>query len=61
MKYLGYLLYFIIATTIFYYVTEFVSNQKDGSAGLYIGNGIRALLLLFTGYLVAIKVKKTNR
>lgn len=57
MRYLGYLLYFIIATILFYYTSEFVSNQEDGSVGQYAGKIIRVLILLLTGYLVALKFK----
>lgn len=61
MKYLGYLLYFIIAIAVFYYTGEYLT-QESGSFGFIIGNIIRGLILVLTVYLAYIKVdKKLNR
>lgn len=58
MKYLGYFLYFIIATVVFYYLSRYVATQENDSFGLIAGNFIRGLIIVITGYLIAIKIQK---
>ncbi|PAE87462.1 hypothetical protein CHH72_18575 [Shouchella clausii] len=61
MRYLLFLLYFLIATTMFYFVSKYVANQESGSFEMILGNVIRGLIIVATGYLVAIKMFRNER
>ncbi|MDQ0187759.1 hypothetical protein J2S16_004405 [Cytobacillus kochii] len=61
MRYLGYLIYFIIATIVFYYLSRFVENQDSGSIGLILGNFLRGIIIVVTGYLVVIGLQRKQK
>lgn len=61
MRYLGYLIYFIIATIVFYYLSRFVENQDSGSIGLILGNFLRGIIIVVTGYLVVLGLQRKQK
>lgn len=61
MRYLRFLLYFLIATTMFYFVSRYVATQESDSFEFIVGNFIRGLIIVVTGYLVAIKMFRNER
>lgn len=61
MRYFGYLIYFIVATIVFYYLSRFVGNQDSGSIGLILGNFLRGIIIVVTGYLVVIGLQRKQK